>query len=194
MSKIEDALANASELRGFAFEDKSKQLGVYIKNNLKNNWLYISIVPVMTVVSVIMTFVLFINTNMASQRPMHAVTKKVGTDSQKIEQYNKPITDGQYSSQAIYTIQTGSFLNIERAQKEFDSIVQILNKREIEYLRIEKVDKYYSVRLGNFKDYVIAEKFLRTHKIHLSPAVILNAYIKDERIISLHKDSISSDS
>jgi hypothetical protein len=193
MSKIEEALAKASELREFAFEDKSKQRGVCIKKSRKNNWLYVSIIPVMVVISVMMTFVLFINTNIASQYPTHVVTKKAETDSQKIAQYNKAITDNQNVSHTIYTIQTGSFIEIERAQKQFDSLAQILNKGELDYLRIEKVDKYYSVRVGNFQNYAIAKKFLRTNKRHLSPAVILNAYIKDERIMRLHKDSISAD-
>ena len=194
MSKIEEALAKASELREFAFEDKSKQRGVCIKKSRKNNWLYVSIIPALIVISVMMTFVLFININIASQHPKYDVTKKGETDSQKIAQYNKAITDNQNVSHTIHTIQTGSFIEIERAQKQFDSIVQILNKSELDYLRIEKVDKYYSVRVGNFQDYAIAKKFLRTNKHHLSPAVILNAYIKDERIIRLHKDSISADS
>jgi hypothetical protein len=189
---------------------------------MKNNSVYKSIVPLMAVILVIMAFVLCININMASQRPIYVVTKTGETDSQKIEkpstdgQYSlvasqrptdavtknrgtdsqkieKPSTDGQYLSQAIYTIQTGSFLNIERAQEEFDSIIQILNKRELEYLRIEKVDKYYSVRLGNFKDYAIADKFLHTHKRHLSAAVILKAYIKDERIVKRYNVNVSEE-
>ncbi len=194
MSKIEEALATASQMRAFAFEEKIKQPSFSIKNKWENKWLYISMVPAIAVVSVIMTFVLFINTNVASQRPSHAVTKKGETVSQQIEQYNKAITNDQNVYHTIYTIQTGSFIKIERAQKQFDSIVQILNKRDLEYLRIEKVDKYYSVRLGNFKDYAIADKFLRANKRRLSPAVILNAYIKDERIIRLHQNTISSDS
>jgi hypothetical protein len=196
MSKIEEALAKASELRECSFEDKSEQRDVFIKKRDKNNWLYVSIIPALAVILVIpvmMTFVLFINTNIASQHPTHVVTKKAETDSQKIAQYNKAITDNQNLSHTINTIQTGSFIAIERAQKQFDSLAQILNKSELDYLRIEKVDKYYSVRVGNFQDYAIAKKFLRTNKHHLSSAVILNAYIKDERIIRLHKDSISAD-
>jgi hypothetical protein len=124
---------------------------------------------------------------MASQRPTHNVM-------QEVEKYNKPIADDQYSSQPIYTIQTGSFIEIERAQMQFDSIVQILNKRELEYLRIEKVDKYYSVRLGKFSGYTNTEKLFQTIKPQLSSAIIMKAYIKDERIISLYKDTILSDS
>jgi hypothetical protein len=142
-----------------------------------------------------MSFVLFINTNIASHRPTHVVTKKGETDSQKIEQYiNKAITDNQNVYHTIHTVQTGSFIEIERAQKQFDSIVQILNKRALDYLRIEKVDKYYCVRLGKFASYAKTEKFLQTIKPQLSKALIMEAYIKDARIIRLHKDSISADS
>jgi molecular chaperone DnaK (HSP70) len=72
----------------------------------------------------------------------------------------KTIADDQYISQIIYTIQTGSFLEFERAQKQFDSILQKLSQRELEYLRIEKVDKYYCVRLAKFEGYTNAKKLL----------------------------------
>ncbi|MEN8265171.1 MAG: lytic transglycosylase domain-containing protein, partial [Nitrospirota bacterium] len=111
-----------------------------------------------------------------------------------IEQYYKAITDNQNVYNTIYTVQTGSFSEIERAQKQFDSIVQILNKRELEYLRIEKVDKYYCMRLGKFEGYTKTEKLLQVIKPQFLKAIIMEAYMKDERIIRLHKDSISADS
>jgi hypothetical protein len=110
-----------------------------------------------------------------------------------IEQYYKAIADNQDVYNTIYTIQTGSFSEIERAQKQFDSIMQILNKRELEYLRIEKVDKYYCVRLGKFAGYTKTVKLLQAINPKFSKAIIMEAYMIDERIIRLHKDSISAD-
>jgi len=193
MSKIEEALLKASELREFAIKDKNKPLGVYKKNRWENKRLYIPIVTVMAVLSVIMSFVLFINTNIASQRPTHVVTKKGETDSQKIEQYiNKAITDNQNVYHTIHTIQIGSFIKIERAQKQLDFIAQRLDEKKLDYLRIEKIGKFYSIRLGKFEDPFDAEKFLQSIKPHLPTAITMKANIKDERIIRLYKDSSSS--
>lgn len=102
------------------------------------------------------------------------------------------IADDQYTSQSIYTIQTGSFLTIERAQKQFDSLVEMFTMGDLAYLRIEKVDKYYSVRLGKFQDYTNTGKLLHKIKPHFSSSIIMKAHIKKGRIISLHKDPVSS--
>ncbi len=98
-----------------------------------------------------------------------------------------------YKTETFHTIQTGSFNNVADAQKQFDSIVQGLNEKKLEYLRIEKIGKFYAVRLGKFEDYVTADKFLKTIKPKLSTAIILEAYIKNNRIMKLYKKSISSD-
>ena len=37
----------------------------------------------------------------------------------------------------FYTIQTGSFVDIKSAQKQFDSIVKGLNEQELSFFRIE---------------------------------------------------------
>ncbi|MCK5139275.1 MAG: SPOR domain-containing protein, partial [Thermodesulfovibrionia bacterium] len=114
-------------------------------------------------------------------------------DTQDIKQYNETISNNQYANRLIYTIQTGSFINIERAQKQFKFIIQSLSGEELNYLRIEKVKDFYIVRFGKFEDYATAEKFLQALEPKLSKAIILNAYIKDDRIIKLYNESISSD-
>lgn len=98
-----------------------------------------------------------------------------------------------YASESIYTIQTGSFISIAPAQKQFDSIVQGLNEKELDYLRIEKIGKFYSLRLGKFEDYTTAKKFLQAIKPQLSTAIIMKAYIIDERIVRLYKKSPSAE-
>ena len=92
-----------------------------------------------------------------------------------------------HAIRSVYTIQTGSFDSVAAAQKQFDSIVQGLNEKELDNLRIEKIGKFYSVRLGKFKDYTTAEKFIKAMKPRLSTAIILKAYIKNERIIKLYE-------
>ena len=98
-----------------------------------------------------------------------------------------------YSSQLFYTIQTDSFIKVATAQKQFNSIVQKLNEKELDNLRIEKIGKLYSVRLGKFKDYPAAEKFLKSIKTRLSSSIVMEVYIKDERIIKLYTASSSVD-
>jgi cell division protein FtsN len=96
------------------------------------------------------------------------------------------------STESIFTIQAGSFINIADAAKQFDAVAYVLDEKKLDYLRIEKVGKYYSVRIGKFKDYATAEKLLQAIKPRLSPAIILKAYIKNDRIMRLYKNLISS--
>jgi hypothetical protein len=89
-----------------------------------------------------------------------------------------------------YTVQTGSFMAPELAQEQFDSIVLKLDKKELEHLRIEKIGKYYAVRLGQFKYRVTAEKYLGSAGSRLPGAIVLRANIHDERIISSYTESL----
>lgn len=114
-------------------------------------------------------------------------------DTQEVKQYNETIANNQYANRLIYTIQTGSFINIEDTQKQFKFIIQSLSGKELNYLRIEKVGNFNTVRFGKFEDYATAEKFLQALEPKLSTAIILKAYIKDDRIIKLYNESISSD-
>ncbi len=88
-----------------------------------------------------------------------------------------------FASPLIYTIQTGSFKKNLPAQKQLTSLIQVLEGEKLGYLRIEKVGKYYAVRIGKFQDYASAKKFLRTIKPQIPKAFILKADIIDERTI-----------
>jgi hypothetical protein len=189
MSKIEESLAKADELRELASDDKSNQLDVYKKDRRDKKWLYIPIVKVVALILITMPFILFIN-NKLSKSPTHDVTKKEKTNTKLINPYNKATTDNQKVYRSIYTIQTGSFITIKRAQKQLSFIVQRLYEKELDYLRIEKIGKFYSIRLGKFENPLNADKVLQTIKTHLPSAIRLKAYIKDERILRLYKDSM----
>ena len=80
-----------------------------------------------------------------------------------------------FSSGLFYTIQTGSFPDIEDAQKKYNLIEQRLNEKDLAYLRMEKIGKYYSVRIGKFEDYSSAEEYFRVHESKLSGAIIMRA-------------------
>jgi hypothetical protein len=91
----------------------------------------------------------------------------------------------------FYTIQAGSFVTLERAGKHFESVMQGLVEKELDHFRIEKIGNFYSVRLGKFIKYADAEKYVQAIKPELSQAIILEAYIKDERIVKKYNGIVS---
>ena len=95
--------------------------------------------------------------------------------------------DDQYASRLVYTIQIHSRPKIEDAQKQFNFILSSINEKNLNLLRIEKVGKYYTVRLGKFENYETAKKFLQEIKPQLSEAIVLKAHIKNERLIRLYE-------
>lgn len=97
---------------------------------------------------------------------------------------------GSYASELIYTVQTGSYSNEAIAHEQYDLILYTLNGEKLDYLRIEKIGKFYAVRLGKFKDYTDTEKFSREISDHISDIQIMKAYIKDERIKKIHRTSM----
>ncbi|UCH80238.1 MAG: SPOR domain-containing protein [Nitrospiraceae bacterium] len=97
-------------------------------------------------------------------------------------------TDELYTtSQLVYTIQIESQPNVEDAQEQFNYLLRSLNKKDLKLLRIEKVGKYYTVRLGKFENYDTANKCIQENKSQLLEAIILKAHIKNERIVRLHE-------
>lgn len=92
------------------------------------------------------------------------------------------------SSRLFYTIQSGSFLDADDARKHFRIIAKKLDRKDRDNLRIEKIGKFYSVRIGRFEDYGSTNKFLDTIKSQLKEAIILKAFLKDERMISSYQD------
>ncbi len=89
----------------------------------------------------------------------------------------------EHEPQAIYTIQTGSFTYLNNALDRFTSIAEELNEKELDHLRIERVGEFNTVRLGKFEDLQSAGEFLSSIESRLTEAIIVNAYIKDNRII-----------
>jgi hypothetical protein len=121
-----------------------------------------------------------------------AISEKAGAQEKKYPAANQIIKKSapkyQDSANIIYTVQTGSFHETPSAQNQFDFLLQKLNKKDLEYLRIEKIGKYYAVRIGRFQNYDSAEKLLATIEPFSSSVIIVKAYIKDNRIIKRHMD------
>jgi hypothetical protein len=86
----------------------------------------------------------------------------------------------------VYTIQAGSFNDMDSAWKLYDSIMNKLYQKDLAYLRIEKVGQYYAVRIGKFRDQRHAKIFHDNIKSQLSTSRMMKAYIKKERLKMLY--------
>ncbi|NOZ69586.1 MAG: PEGA domain-containing protein [Deferribacteres bacterium] len=123
------------------------------------------------------------------KKTVRAKDKKDKKPEQQDRKPRKTAPSRQAVVQKIYTIQAGSFTKAGYARKQFDYIAQKLNEKELAYLRIEKVGEFYSVRLGRFKDYRTARRFLQAIKTRLPGVIIVRSYIRPDRIIKTFKDS-----
>jgi len=94
-----------------------------------------------------------------------------------------------YAAELFHTIQISSFSNVTDAEKQFNSIVNKLDSSQLDNMRIEKIGKFYSVRLGKFMDNTAAKRFFSTVKPKLPGATVMTAYIKMERIEKLYVPS-----
>jgi hypothetical protein len=90
----------------------------------------------------------------------------------------------------VFTVQAGSYADRVNAGKKYKSLIRNMNDADLDNLRIEKVGEYYTVRLGSFDHYVTAMKFLNAMNSRLSSAIVLNANIKNERIVKLHNNAM----
>jgi tetratricopeptide (TPR) repeat protein len=99
-----------------------------------------------------------------------------------------PLTS--HSVISVYTVQTGSFSDLASAEKQFNLLKQGLQDGTYDSLRIEKIGKFYSVRLGRFNGQSPADKMLSAVKKHIGNAIVMKAYYKEERIIKLHPEPV----
>ena len=93
-----------------------------------------------------------------------------------------------YADDSIFTVQSGSFESADDARKQFDLIVRELNKDNLSYLRIERIGRFYTVRIGKFNDHQKAKEFLLSNQSVLSGAIVMNAYLKDDRIERIYEE------
>jgi biofilm PGA synthesis protein PgaA len=130
--------------------------------------------------------------------------KDVPADIKKIKPYLTPAVPiilalvmvlevDSWASELIYTIQTGSYVGENDARRYYESVEEKLNEHELDYLRIEEIGKFYAVRLGRFENYSQANKLLEAVKPRLSSAILMDAYIKNERIVRLYSGAKPAD-
>jgi hypothetical protein len=123
-----------------------------------------------------------------SEHTIVVVTKKTeNTAVEQVKKINAANDNKRYDYKSIYTIQTGSFTELTRAYKQFGFVAKNLNKKELGFLRIEKIGNYYSVRLGKFDEYATAQRFMHDIAPGVSDVIILNVNIEDDRIIKFHE-------
>jgi tetratricopeptide (TPR) repeat protein len=88
---------------------------------------------------------------------------------------------------SIYTVQIASFGDLESAQKKFHRIADKLESHIRDYLRIERVGKYFPLRLGLFKSRMEALAFLQSVKPTIPSAIVVKSIFVDERIKQMYR-------
>jgi type IV pilus assembly protein PilQ len=98
-----------------------------------------------------------------------------------------------HSDTSVYTLQIGTFLKSRHADTLFDHTASILNNNDLDYLRIEKIQKYYAVRLGKFDGRSEASIFREAISPDFDDIVLMKANIKGENIIRTYHDASSAE-
>lgn len=90
-----------------------------------------------------------------------------------------PVLDG--DDREYYTIQAGSY-DALAAEKNYSALLEMLEKKDRDYLRIEVVKGIHAVRIGRFLNRHEAETLLSAVQEKYPGALILSAYLRSERI------------
>ncbi len=86
----------------------------------------------------------------------------------------------------FYTLQVGSFRHQGDAETYYEQLLQILPKRDLHFMRVEHVGSFYTVRMGKFDSNHEASLFFSRLGDSVPNAVVMHAYIKNERIKKLY--------
>ncbi|MBI4689178.1 MAG: tetratricopeptide repeat protein [Nitrospirae bacterium] len=86
-----------------------------------------------------------------------------------------------------YTLNIKNFTLLEQAANEFNALTKKMNEKDLDGLRIEKIGRYFSVRLGRFRDYASAKELLNNAGDTISEAVILKESRAEEQVISSYE-------
>ena len=88
---------------------------------------------------------------------------------------------------SVYTIQVASLKDLDAAEKQFDSITEQLDKKELAFLRIEKVGKFYSLRIGKFDTKAEANELLESVKPKFPSSIVMEVYFIEDRIKRMYE-------
>lgn len=87
-----------------------------------------------------------------------------------------------------YTVQIGNFLKLDQASEEFNSISGKIAEDDAASLRVEKANRYFSVRVGRFETYGAARAFIIKYIDAIPGASILKSSPKDEQVLIAYGD------
>lgn len=85
-----------------------------------------------------------------------------------------------------YTVQAGSYVPLNYAEKNFLILKANIPEPMLDYLRIEYIKPYYTVRIGKFDGWKNTTILLDHIKRFFPEAYILEAYIKKENIKKIY--------
>ncbi len=85
--------------------------------------------------------------------------------------------------ESFYTVQAGSHTDMKGAEQQFDYLAQSLKGKDLDYLRVEKIGRYYSVRVGKFGNRAPAETLLKKNSAYLETSAVMKAYYIKDRIL-----------
>ncbi|HDZ62833.1 MAG TPA: hypothetical protein ENH40_06800, partial [Nitrospirae bacterium] len=85
--------------------------------------------------------------------------------------------------ESFYTVQAGSHADMKAAEEQFNYLAQSLKGKDLEYLRLEKIGRYHSVRVGKFDTRAPAEALLARNRSHFETSAIMKAYYLEDRIL-----------
>ncbi|MCF6291426.1 MAG: hypothetical protein L3J03_10585 [Desulfobacterales bacterium] len=97
-----------------------------------------------------------------------------------------PATAAVPAASEYYTVQVGSY-DAGGAQRNYALLEQYLTGDDLDHLRIEKVNGFHTVRIGRFVDPGPARLLLEKVSGRYSSALVLSAYLKNERITRIYQ-------
>lgn len=85
----------------------------------------------------------------------------------------------------VYTLQVASHKDVQSAEQEFAALKQKVSREHLDFMRIERIGKYYSLRIGKFDNRDGAEQLFNIIKSDIPSAVVMDAYFIEKRIVKL---------
>ena len=120
----------------------------------------------------------------------HASTPKIQALESQVEVNSDVLKTSETTVQQEYfTIQIFSSKSLEKAVVAYERIEKILGEVQIglDFLRIENVKDFYTIRIGKYENRQSAVQLLKNIREHFIDSLMLSAYIKPERIEKIYQ-------
>jgi tetratricopeptide (TPR) repeat protein len=88
----------------------------------------------------------------------------------------------------VFSIQFSSYTNLDIAEKGFNSLTKKLNKENLEQLRLDKIGKYYALRMGVFENIEDVKKLSKSIKSQVSSFIIVKTRFVEDRVVKKYRD------